>query len=78
MCWFGENNLQLNLRKMEEMVVDFRKNKPPPFHVCIDGTDVEIFHTYTHLEVHLDNKLEWSTDTEIVYKEGLSSTSSGG
>ena len=42
MVW-GE--LQLDVKKMKEKLVDFRRNKPPPSPVCINGTDVDIFQT---------------------------------
>ena len=34
--------------------------------------DMEIVKTYRYLGFHLDNKLEWSTNGEVVYKKGLS------
>lgn len=33
---------------------------------------MEIVKSYKYLGVELDNKLEWSTNTEAVYKKGLS------
>ena len=53
------------------MGVDFRRNKPPPSPVPISGTDVELVQTYRCLGIHLDNKLEWSSKTEVVYMKGL-------
>ena len=72
MRWHGEHHLQLNVKKMKKKVVVFRKKKPPPSHVHINRSDVEIVQTYMYLGVHLDNKLEWSTNNEVVYKKGLS------
>ena len=40
--------------------------------VCIGGTDFDIVDSYKYLGVVLDNKLEWTTNTETVYKKGLS------
>ena len=54
------------------MVVDFSRDNLSPCHVCINRTDVEIDQTFKYLGVHLDNKLEWSTNTHVVYKKGLS------
>ena len=70
--WCGENHLQLNVVKTKEMVVDFRGNKPLLIPVCIGGTDIGIVDSYKYLGVVLDNKLEWTTKTETVYKKGLS------
>ena len=39
---------------------------------AIGGTDIDIVDTYKYLGVVLDNKLEWTTNTEAVYKKGLS------
>ena len=64
--------MQLNVAKTREMVVDFRRNKPLRSPVCIGGTDVEVVSAYKYLGVTLDNKLDWSTNTQAVYKKGLS------
>ncbi|TWW78270.1 hypothetical protein D4764_11G0003910 [Takifugu flavidus] len=70
--WSRENLLQLNVTKTKEMVVDFRKSKSLPSPVCISGKDVEIVPSYRFLGVQLDNKLEWSTNTDAVYKKAMS------
>ncbi len=68
--WSEDNYLQLNVTKTE-IVVDFRKHKPPPSSVCISGSDVEIVEQYGYVGVLLDSKLEWPTNTEAMYKKGL-------
>ncbi|TWW54976.1 hypothetical protein D4764_09G0000250 [Takifugu flavidus] len=70
--WSRENLLQLNVTKTKEMVVDFRKSKSPPSPVCISGKEVELVPSYRFLGVQLDNKLEWSTNTDAVYKKAMS------
>ena len=40
--------------------------------VSIEGVNVEVVSTYKYLGVHLDNKLDWSTNTDAVYKKGQS------
>jgi len=62
----------LNVAKTKEMVVGFRRNKPLPSPVCISGTDVDLVASYKYLGVTLDNKLDWSTNTEAIYKKGQS------
>ena len=52
--------------------MDCRRNESPSCPVCINGTDVENVQIYRNLGVYLENKLEWSTNTEAVYKKGLS------
>ncbi|TWW57369.1 putative RNA-directed DNA polymerase from transposon BS [Takifugu flavidus] len=63
--WCRKNHLQLNVTKTKEMVVDFSK-------ICISGKDVDIVPSYKFVGVQLDNKLEWSTNTDAVYKKAMS------
>ena len=44
--WSHSNHLQLNTSKTKEMVIDFRKSRPPPRPVQIDGDEVEVVGTY--------------------------------
>lgn len=69
-CW--ENPLQLNVVKTKEILVDFRKNKALPPPVCISGSDMEIVTSYKKLGVHMNDKLEWSTNTAAICEKGLS------
>ena len=52
--WCEENHLQLNVAKTKEMVVDLRRNKPPPSPVCIGGADINIVDAYKYLGVVLE------------------------
>ncbi|KAI4895843.1 hypothetical protein NFI96_016998 [Prochilodus magdalenae] len=67
--WCKLNQLQLNISKTKEMVVDFRKHRSLQAPVTIDGEEVEVVGTYKYLGVHLDNKLDWSSNTSAVFKE---------
>ena len=51
------------------MIVDFRKQqrKHPPIH--IDGTVVERVVSFKFLDVHIMDKLNWSTHTDRVVKK---------
>jgi len=53
------------------MVVDFRRRKSTPTPISIKGTTAEVVLDYKYLGVHLDNKLDWSKNTEAVYKPTL-------
>ncbi|KAI4876067.1 hypothetical protein NFI96_010445 [Prochilodus magdalenae] len=44
----------------------------PQAPVTIDGEEVEVVGTYKYLGVHLDNKLDWSSNTCAVFKRGQS------
>ncbi|KAL2099341.1 hypothetical protein ACEWY4_005821 [Coilia grayii] len=70
--WCQTNQLQLNTTKTKEMVVDFRRTAPPLVPVTIDGENVETVCTYKYLGVHLDNKMDWSTNSDALYKKGQS------
>ena len=70
--WCRLNHLQLNTTKTKEMVVDFRRSKPALLPVTIEEVNVEVVNTYKYLGVHLDDKLDWSVNTEAIYKKGQS------
>ncbi|KAG5265425.1 hypothetical protein AALO_G00242350 [Alosa alosa] len=70
--WCKLNHLQLNTSKTKEMVVDFRRSKPTLLPVSIDGVNLEVVSTYKYLGLHLDNKLDWSANTDALYKKGQS------
>lgn len=54
------------------MVIDFRRSRPKPDPVSIQGTDVDLVSNYKYLGVQLDNTLDWSSHMEAVYKKGQS------
>ena len=57
-CGGSRPKLNMNAKKMREMLVDFRRNKPPSSPVRINGTEVEIVQTYRFPGVQ-GNKLRW-------------------
>ena len=69
--WSERNHLRLNITKTKELVIDFRKNKEPLTPVTIHGKEVEIVQSYKYLGVHIDNKLDWSINSDAIYKKGL-------
>ncbi|KAI3362701.1 hypothetical protein L3Q82_001768 [Scortum barcoo] len=70
--WCGLNHLQLSVTKTMELVVDFRKQRTRLNAVIIRGTEVDIVDSYKYLGVHLDNKLDWTINTDAIYKKGQS------
>ena len=71
--WCDRNHLQLNTSKTKEMVVDFRRRGTPhTAPVNIQGLDIEMVESYRFLGVHLSNKLDWSHNTDVLYKKGQS------
>lgn len=66
------DQLQLNVDKTKELVIDFGRSRSTPQPVSIGGVEVEIVKTYKYLGVQLDHKLDWSANTTALYKKGQS------
>ncbi|KAI3356792.1 hypothetical protein L3Q82_003320 [Scortum barcoo] len=66
------NHLRLNVNKTREMVIDFRRKKMPSQPLRIRGEVVEEVEDYKYLGVVIDNRLDWKSNTEAVYKKGMS------
>ncbi|KAI3356587.1 hypothetical protein L3Q82_017787, partial [Scortum barcoo] len=54
------------------MVVDFRRPRPHPEPVIINGDCVEVVHTYKYLGMQLDDKLDWTANTDALCRKGQS------
>ncbi len=52
------------------MLIDFRRKASKITSVTIQDMDIERVTTYKYLGVHLNNKLDWSNNTEALYKKG--------
>ena len=57
--WCGDNNLSLNVNKMKEIVIDFRKHKEEHAPVYINGDEVERIESFKFLGVQITNNLSW-------------------
>lgn len=53
------------------MVINFHRKTSQIIPVNIQGLDIQMVTTYKYLGVHL-NKLDWSNNTEVLYKKGQS------
>ena len=58
--------LELRLRN-----VDFRTGSHPHQHMVINGGNIEIVAEYKYLGTIIDNKLQWTCNTDTIYKKGL-------
>ncbi|KAI3375437.1 hypothetical protein L3Q82_021922 [Scortum barcoo] len=69
--WFGRNRpfLLLNVNKTKEMVVDFTRKRTEAEPVNIMGEEVGTVEHYKYLGVHLNSRLDWSTNTDAPYKK---------
>ncbi|KAK7912722.1 hypothetical protein WMY93_012933 [Mugilogobius chulae] len=57
---------------MNEMIFDFRRTKATPKLVSIQGENIEVVRTYKYLGVILDDRLDWTPNTDALYKKGQS------
>lgn len=67
--WCTNNNLDLNVNKTKEVIVDFRRNQPTHTPLSIGGTDVEIVQGTKFLGVHITNDLTWTRHTSYLTKK---------
>ena len=67
--WCESNFLVLNVSKTKEMVVDFRRKKSPVQPIMMKGEPIEMVDDYKYLGVVLDNKLNWASHADLVYKK---------
>ncbi|XP_077578764.1 uncharacterized protein LOC144200462 [Stigmatopora nigra] len=70
--WCRQNHLHINTSKTKEMVVDFRRTPQQTTQVNIQGKDIEIVEYLKYLGVHLNSKLDWSTNIDALYRRGQS------
>ncbi len=68
--WCERNHLQLNVTKAKELVVDLRMTKSPMTPVSIHRVSVDMLEDYKYLGVHMNIKLDWTQNSEAVYKKG--------
>ncbi|KAG2470177.1 RTBS polymerase, partial [Polypterus senegalus] len=70
--WCDSNHLHLNTSKTKELVMDFRRLRPLMDPVIIRGDCVQRVQTYKYLGVQLDDKLDWTANTDALCKKGQS------
>ena len=66
--WCTNNDLELNVAKTKEMIIDFRKNKTamPPLPI---GEQVELVDSFKFLGTTIANTLKWHINAEIIAKK---------
>ncbi len=62
-------SLQLNVNKMKDMVINYRRFSPSPWMTTIKGLDIEIVDTHTYLGVVIYNKLTFQPNALAVCKK---------
>lgn len=66
------NRLYINASKTKETVVDFCRKDHHTTPVNIQGLDIGMVGTYKYLGVHLNNKRNWSNNTDVLFKKSQS------
>ena len=67
--WCSENNLELNVSKTKEMVIDFRRSKPEPEPLVINGKHVEIVDCFKFLGTTIAHNLKWDKNIASIIKK---------
>lgn len=55
-----DNHLLLNVSKMKEIVVDFRRDPPTPCTLLFNGEEVKMVEQYRYLCYIIDTMLDWT------------------
>ena len=67
--WCSVNNLELNVNKTKEVIVDFRKGNMAHSPISINDRTVEIVSVFKFLGIQLSNCLSWQTNTDYLVKK---------
>ncbi len=67
--WCKSNFLKLNVGKTKELVTDFRKKKEKVLPVTTNGQQIEIVGSNNYLGIHLDVKLNWKENTQVLSRK---------
>ncbi|KAI3355190.1 hypothetical protein L3Q82_018046, partial [Scortum barcoo] len=67
--WCQDNNLHLNISKIKELIVDFRRRQREEHApLSINGTMVERVNSFRFLWVHISEDLTWTHHTDFITK----------
>nr|XP_049595883.1 uncharacterized protein LOC125980593 [Syngnathus scovelli] len=67
--WCSENNLALNTKKTNKLIIDFRRHSPEPTPLFINGERVERVHSTKYLGVHISDRISWSENITTIVKK---------
>ncbi len=70
LSWCNDAFLQLNVTKMKEICIDFRRTPPSVPNSEINGQKVEIISNYKYLGTIIDDRLKFDLNTEMLCKKG--------
>ena len=67
--WSADNNLELNVSKTKEMIVDFRRKKTPIRPLSLNGVEVEEVESFRFLGTIISSDLSWGKNTLCITKQ---------
>ena len=67
--WCKSNDLELNVNKTKEIVVDFRTNKTPILPITINDESVEIVDNFKFLGTTISSDLKWEANARAAAKK---------
>ena len=68
-AWFVESFLTFNVSKTKELVFDNRKEKGVFRPVTFNQVPVETVTSFKYLGTHIDDKLNFTNNTDVMYKQ---------
>lgn len=70
MDWGEINQLRIKTCKTKELLIDLHRKTSPISPMNIQDLDIEQLDSYWYLGVHLNSKLDWSNNTEVLSWKG--------
>ena len=67
--WCNGNNLELNVNKTKEMIVDFRRKKSSLSPLGVDGRTVEIVQHFKFLSSTICRNVKWELNVVNIVKK---------
>ena len=67
--WCNTNDLELNVKKTKEIIVDFRKEKTPIIPLTINNEEVEIVDDFKFLGTTISKDLKWEKNAKLAAKK---------
>ena len=67
--WCGDNNLELNVKKTKEVVIDMRKNKSTHEPLMINNQEVELIDSFKFLGTTISSSLSWEEHCAITHRK---------
>jgi hypothetical protein len=64
--WCKDHYLNLNVSKTKEIIIDFRRSSNDKLPMTINGSAVEVVHSYKYLGIYVQDDLKWDSHCKYV------------